>query len=60
MLLYLLEFCIYHLKLELEKGNETAMEMLTSKTQEELKIIEDTYQKDTGEDLKTDITKAFK
>ena len=59
MFLSPLEFCIYHLKLGLKKGNETAMEMLTSKTPEELKIIEDAYRKDTGKELKTDITKAF-
>ena len=59
MFLSPLEFCIYHLKLGIKKGNEIAMEMLTSKTPEELKIIEDAYKKDTGKDLKTDITKAF-
>ncbi len=59
MFLSPLEFCIYHLKLGLKKGNETAMEMLTSKTPEELKIIEDAYRKDTGKELKTDITKYF-
>ena len=59
MFLSPLEFCIYHLKLGLKKGNECAMEMLTSKTPEELKIIEDAYRNDTGKELKTDITKAF-
>ena len=59
MFLSPLEFCIYHLKLGLKKGNECAMEMLTSKTPEELKIIEYAYRKDTGKELKTDITKAF-
>ena len=59
MFLSPLEFCIHHLKLGLKKGNECAMEMLTSKTPEELKIIEDAYRKDTGKELKTDITKAF-
>ena len=59
MFLSPLEFCIYHLKLGLKKGNECAMEMLTSKTPEELKIIEDAYRKDTWKELKTDITKAF-
>jgi hypothetical protein len=54
-----LDFCIHHLKLGLKKSNECAMEMLTSKTPEELKIIENAYKKDTGKDLKTDITKAF-
>ena len=59
MFLSPLEFCIYHLKLGLKKSNDTAMEMLTSKTVDELKIIEEAYKKDTGKDLKTDITKAF-
>jgi hypothetical protein len=59
MFLSPLEFCIWHLKLGLKKGNETVMEMLTSKTVDELKIIEEAYKKDTGKDLKTDITKAF-
>ena len=59
MFLSPLEFCIHHLKLGLKKSNECAMEMLTSKTPEELKIIENAYKKDTGKDLKTDITKAF-
>ena len=54
-----LEFCIWHLKLGIKKGNEYAMEQLVSKTTDELKIIEDAYKKDTGKDLKTDITKAF-
>ena len=36
------------------------MEMLTSKTTEELKIIEDAYKKDTGKDLKKDIQDAYK
>ena len=59
MFLSPLEFCIYHLKLGLKKGNECAMEMLTSKTPEELKIIEDAYRNDTGKELKTDIAKTF-
>ena len=59
MFLSPLEFCIHHLKLGLKKGNECVMEMLTSKTPEELKIIEDAYRKDTGKELKTDITKTF-
>ena len=53
MFLSPLEFCIHHLKLGLKKSNEWTMEQLTSKTPEELKIIEDAYQKDTGKDLKT-------
>ena len=59
MFLSPLEFCIWHLKLGIKNKNETAMEMLTSRTVDELKIIEDAYKKDTGKDLKADITKAF-
>jgi len=59
MFLSPLEFCIHHLKLGLKKSNECAMEMLTSKTTDELKIIEDAYRKDTGKELRTDITKSF-
>ena len=59
MFLSPLEFCIHHLKLGLKKSNECGMEQLTSKTPEELKIIEDAYKKDTGKDLKTDITKSY-
>ena len=59
MFLSPLEFCIHHLKIGLKKSNECAMEQLTSKTPEELKIIEDAYKRDTGKDLKTDISKAF-
>ena len=59
MFLTPLEFCVYHLKLGLKKGNEVALEQITSKTPEELKIIEDAYRKDTGKELKNDITKAY-
>ena len=59
MFLTPLEFCIHHLKLGIKKGSLTAMEQITSKTPEELKIIEDAYKKDTGKDLKTDLTKSF-
>ena len=59
MFLTPLEFCIHHLKLGIKKGSLTAMEQITSKTPEELKIIEDAYKKDTGKDLKTDLTKIF-
>ena len=59
MFLTPLEFCIYHLKSGLKKSNESAMEMITSKTTDELKIIEDAYKKDTGKDLKADILKSF-
>lgn len=54
-----LEFSIYHLKIGLKKPNECVFEILTSKTPEELKIIEKEYKKDTGNDLKSDITNAF-
>ena len=54
-----LEFCIFHLKLGIKKKNELAMEQLVSKTTEELQIIEEAYKKDTGKDLKNDLTKAF-
>ena len=54
-----LEFCIFHLKLGINKKNEWAMEQLVSKTTEEIQIIEEAYKRDTGKDLKSDITKAF-
>ena len=54
-----LEFCIFFLKLGINKKNELAMEQLVSKTTEELQIIEEAYKRDTGKDLKSDITKAF-
>ena len=60
MFLTPLEFCIYHLKLGIKNKNECTLEMLTSKTTEELKIIEDAYKKDTGKDLKKDIQDAYK
>ena len=60
MFLSPLEFCIYHLKLGIKNKNECTMEMLTSKTTEELRIIADTYKKDTGKDLKKDIQDAYK
>ncbi len=59
MFLSPLQFCLHHLKLGLKKSNECAFEMLTSKTPQELKIIENAYNKDTGKDLKSDITKTF-
>ena len=59
MFLSPLEFCIHHLKLGLDKSNDSVFEQLTSKTPEELKIIEDAYKKDTGNDLKNEITKKF-
>ena len=54
-----LEFCIHHLKKGFKKSNECVFEMLTSKTPEELKIIENAYRRDTGKELKADITKTF-
>jgi hypothetical protein len=54
-----LDFCIHHLKLGLQKKNECAMEQLTSRTPEELKLIEDKYNKVTGKNLKDDIMKSF-
>ena len=59
MFLTPLEFCIHHLKIGLKKSNECVFEMLTSKTPEELKIIENAYRRNTGKELKTDITKTF-
>ena len=54
-----LDFCIHHLKLGLEKKNECAMEQLTSRTPEELNLIEDKYNKITGKNLKDEIIKSF-
>ena len=54
-----LDFCIHHLKLGLKGKNECVMEQLTSRTPEELKLIEDKYNKTTGKNLKDDIKKAF-
>ena len=54
-----LDFCIHHLKLGLENKDLRAMEQLTSRTPEELKLIEDKYNKTTGKNLKDDIKKAF-
>ena len=55
-----LEFCIYHIQKGLEKSNEITIEQLTSKTVEELKLIEDIYNKLIKKDLKMDIIKAYK
>ena len=54
-----LDFCIHHLKIGLKKKNECVMEQLTSRTIEELKLIEDKYNKGTTTNLKDDIVKAF-
>ena len=59
MFLSPLDFCIHHLQLGLKKSNECAMEQLVSRTPDELKLIEDKYNRTTGGDLKADITKAF-
>ena len=55
-----LEFCIHHLKKGLDKSNECTIEQLTSKTNEELKLIEDSFNKLTGKDLKKEILKTYK
>ena len=54
-----LDFCIHHLILGLKGKNECVMEQLTSRTPEELKLIEDKYNKVTGKNLKDDIMKSF-
>ena len=54
-----LDFCIHHLKIGLNKKNECVMEQLTSRTVDELNLIEGKYNKITGKDLKDDIVKAF-
>ena len=59
MFLTPLEFCIHNLKIGLKKSNECVFEMLTSKTPDELKIIENAYKRNTGKELKADITKTF-
>ena len=59
MFLSPLEFCIHHLQLGLNKGNECAFEMLTSKSIDELKIIENAYKQVTGNELRPEISKAF-
>ena len=60
MFLSPIEFCLHHLKLGLKKDYETVLEILTSKTNEELKVIEKVYKLDTGNDLRNDITKEYK
>ena len=60
MFLSPLEFCIHHLTKGLDNSNECAIEQLTSKTNEELQLIEDAFNKTTGKDLKTEIKKAYK
>ena len=59
MFLSPLEFCIHHIKRGLEKKNECTMEQLTSKTKEELQLIEDAYNNITGKVLKKEIIKAY-
>ena len=60
MFLSPIEFCLHHLKLGLKKDFETVLEILTSKTNEELKVIEKVYKLDTGNDLRNDIIKEYK
>ena len=55
-----IEFCLHHLKLGLKKDFETVLEILTSKTNDELKVIEKVYKLDTGNDLRNDILKEYK
>ena len=56
-----IEFCLHHLKLGLKKDDETTIfEILTSRTSEELKIIEKVYKMDTGLDLRAELSKKFK
>jgi len=60
MFLSPIEFCLHHLKLGLKKDYETVLEILTSKTNDELKVIEKVYKLDTGNDLRNDIMKEYK
>ena len=60
MFLSPIEFCLHHLKLGLKKDFETVLEILTSKTNDELKGIEKVYKLDTGNDLRNDIMKEYK
>ena len=60
MFLSPIEFCLYHLKLGLKNDYETVLEILTSKTNEELKVIEKVYKLDTGNELRNDIMKEYK
>ena len=55
-----LDFCIHHLHIGLDKGNEVAMEQLTSRSIEDLKLIEEQYNKTYEKDLKTEISNKFK
>ena len=54
-----IEFCIHHLQIGLKKKNECVMEQLTSRSVDELKYIEDYYNKKTGKNLKDDILKTY-
>ena len=60
MFLSPIEFCLHHLKLGLKKDFETVLEILTSKANDELKVIEKVYKLDTGNDLRNDIMKEYK
>ena len=55
-----LDFCIHHLHIGLDKGNEVVMEQLTSRSIEDLKLIEEQYNKTYEKDLKTEISNKFK
>ena len=55
-----LDFCIHHLNIGIEKGSEVAMEQLTSRSIEDLKLIEEQYNKTYKKDLKTEISNKFK
>ena len=60
MFLSPIEFCLHHLKYGLKKDYETVFEVLTSKTNEELKVIEKVFKLDTGKDLRNELTKEYK
>ena len=60
MFLSPIEFCLHHLRLGLKNDYETVLEILTSKTNEELKVIEKVYKLDTGNELRNDIMKEYK
>ena len=60
MFLSPIEFCLHHLKFGLKKDYETVFEVLTSKTNEELKVIEKVFKLDTGKDLRNELTKEYK
>ena len=55
-----LDFCIHHLHIGLDKGSEVVMEQLTSRSIEDLKLIEEQYNKTYEKNLKTEISNKFK